>query len=140
MLGGTMPRGGFGGTQVFGSSKMSTATQNAMANLRVTHVSNAREFEDFRRIPKFNKAPLAVIHPSPTKKRPQPRKAAFNAELEGSPAAISKERPKRRFDIPEELTRPHVESGSPSRKQIGRRTSTSNASKFSNKGRGGAAN
>ena len=53
----TMPRGRLGGTQVFGSSKMSTATAAALANLRVTHVSNAREFEDFRRIPKFSKAP-----------------------------------------------------------------------------------
>ena len=61
--------------------KMSNATEQAFAQINVQHVSQAKEFEEFRRLPKFNHVPMAVIHPSPKKKRPGPKKQAADFEL-----------------------------------------------------------
>ena len=60
---------------------MSGATEAAFAQVNVQHVSQAKEFEEFRRLPKFSHVPMAVIHPSPTKKRLAARGAAKDFEL-----------------------------------------------------------
>ena len=61
--------------------KMSNATEKALAQINVQHVSQAKEFEEFRRLPKFNHVSMAVIHPSPKKKKPAPKKPIHNFEL-----------------------------------------------------------
>lgn len=81
--------GSFSQTQKFG--KMSGATEAALAQINVQpdkgskvkfkELSQAKEFEEFRRLPKFSHVPMAVIHPSPTKKRPAARGAAKDFEL-----------------------------------------------------------
>ena len=70
---------GLSGTQKFG--KMSGATEAAFAQINVHNVSQAKEYEAFRCLPKFNHVSMAVIHPSPKKKRPVPRKPEPDFEL-----------------------------------------------------------
>ena len=48
-------------------------TQALRSTLLEFHVEKAKEFESFRQIPKYSHKPLAVIHPSPTKVKKEPR-------------------------------------------------------------------
>lgn len=41
---------------------------DALDAIKITKVSQAKEFEDFRRLPKYSHVPLAVINPSPVKR------------------------------------------------------------------------
>ena len=76
--------------------------------MHVNKVSQAKEFESFRNIPKFSKPNLAVIHPSPKKKHRQPMRADPNLEFDAVPFAP---KPYQRHvrKIPEHLTRPPIE-------------------------------
>ena len=61
------------------------ALYDAMDAIRVSKVSAATEFEDFRQLPKFTHKTLAVIHPSPIKRMPKPRRPSPEFEAQGSP-------------------------------------------------------
>ena len=90
-------------------SSLSTTAGSALTEMHVHKVSEAKEFEGFRNIPKFSKPVLAVIHPSPTKKRPPVRKADLEFELEGSPARLLKKQHTHK-EIPEHLMKPPIEA------------------------------
>ena len=57
------------------------AQYDALDAIKVSKVSAAREFEDFRQLPKFTHKELAVIHPSPIKRMPKPRRPSPEFEL-----------------------------------------------------------
>ena len=81
---------------------------DAMDAIKVTKVSAAREFEDFRQLPKFTHKTLAVIHPSPIKRMAKPRRPSPDFEVQASPTRMV-HRPTGRHEIPESLLRPPVE-------------------------------
>ena len=51
-------------------------------------VEKAKEFESFRYLPRFEHVPMAVIHPSPRKKRIDPSPPKPNLTLTASPAKL----------------------------------------------------
>ena len=59
-------------------------------------------------MPKFSHVPMAVIHPSPKKRRPSHRRTAVDLELVAD-AARQHVRVDPRREIPESLTRPPAE-------------------------------
>jgi len=66
-------------------------------------ISQAGEFEAFRRLPKYSHVPMAVIHPTAKKQKAKP--PAKEAELWLIGASPERQpRPKRK-EIPEELMR-----------------------------------
>ena len=69
-------------------------------------MSKAREFEDYKRLPKFNHVPMAVIHPSPVKKRAPPKRPEPDLEVEASPQRLVKRPNWPPVEIPESLVRP----------------------------------
>lgn len=86
----------------------SQAQFEALDAIRVTKVSAAKEFEDFRQLPKYSHVPLAVINPSPVKRVVKPRRPSPEFEILGSPSK-QVHRPKGRMEIPESLMRPPME-------------------------------
>ena len=88
--------------------KGSEAQFDALDAIKVSKVSFAREFEDFRQLPKYSHIPLAVIHPSPVKRVQKPRRPSPDFELQSSPQRMVT-RPTFRQDIPESLVRPPVQ-------------------------------
>ena len=71
-------------------------------------MTQAKEYQDYKRLPKFNHVPMAVIHPSPKKKRPTHKRTAIDLELVAD-VARKHEKVDNRPEIPESLTRPPVE-------------------------------
>lgn len=88
------------------NATMSTAMQTVMS---VHKVSEAKEFEAFRNLPKFSKPILGVIHPSPQKKKPPTRRPDPDVEVEGSPARMFKQ-DRTRIEIPEHLMKAPADS------------------------------
>jgi hypothetical protein len=72
-------------------------------------VSRAKEFEPFKKLPRFSHSPLGVISPLPDKKRKQqghrpPNTLAFDgSRLKLSPKKIEDK------DLPEHLVRPSID-------------------------------
>ena len=66
--------------------KNSQAYYDALDAIKVSKTSAAHEFEDFRQLPKYSHVPLAVIHPSPIKRMPKPRRPDPEFEASGSPS------------------------------------------------------
>lgn len=60
---------GFRASQT-GKSGFSTTAGSIYTKIAVHKVSEAKEFESFRHIPKFTKPVGAVIHPSPPRRKP----------------------------------------------------------------------
>lgn len=81
---------------------------DALDAIKVTKVSAAKEFEDFRRLPKYSHVPLAVIHPSPVKRHSKPRRPSPDFEIESSPQRLV-HRPGKKYEIPDALMRPPIE-------------------------------
>ena len=77
---------------------------DALDAIKVSKVSQATEFEDFRQLPKFSHVPLAVIHPSPVKRMAKPLRPDPDFEAEVSPYRLQ-QRPTSRHEIPESLMR-----------------------------------
>ena len=92
------------------------AYHDALDAIKVSRVSFSKEFEDFRQLPKYSHVPLAVIHPSPIKRMPKPRRPEPDFEVEASPSRII-QRPGPRYEIPESLARPPVEISAGGRKR-----------------------
>lgn len=88
--------------------KGTPAQFDALDAIKVSKVSQAHEFEDFRQLPKFTHKELAVIHPSPIKRMPKPRRPSPEFELRASPTRLVN-RPTGKFEIPESLVRPPME-------------------------------
>lgn len=86
---------------------MSQATRDALDSIHVRHVSQAKEYEDFKQLPKFNHVPLAVIHPTNRRKMREPVRPTpdMEKEIEVSPLRL-KNRPKA-YEIPESLQYSH---------------------------------
>lgn len=82
--------------------KNTDAFHEAMNAIKVSKVSFSKEFEDFRRLPKYTHVPLAVIHPSPIKRLAHPKRPKPEFELEASPSRMNT-RPGPKFEIPESL-------------------------------------
>ena len=99
-------------SQTMNSSKMSKATREALDAIHVKHVSQAKEYETFKQLPKFSHIPLAVIHPAVRDRRRAPIKATpdMEKEINISPARIAAKENKVK-DIPESLLRPPVTVG-----------------------------
>lgn len=95
-------------------SLMSTTAGSLRTEKHVHKISEAHEFEDFRNIPKFTKPHLAVIHPSPVKKKPPASRPELEFELEGSPARLLKKDYSKK-EIPDHLMKAPIES-TPKRK------------------------
>ena len=76
--------------------------------VRVAKVSAAKEFETFRSLPKYNHVSLAVINPSPIKKRPRQDEKEIEFELMTSPFKLEYRKNLKPL-IPEHLARPTVE-------------------------------
>lgn len=93
--------GGFRASQT-GKSGFSTTAGSVQTKLALHKVSEAKEFESFRHIPKYTKPYLAVIHPSPLRHRPSSKREVGEFELEGSPAKFAKKE-NNRIEIPEHL-------------------------------------
>ena len=103
------------------------------SNVKFIKVEKAKEFESFRKLPRFQHVPMAVIHPSPRKKRPRPESATPSLALAGSHARLLPKRfePKQ---LPDHLVRAPVDtsfsspkrakSGSPKGKKQTRRVET----------------
>ena len=104
---GSAASGGLSSTQKLGG-RMSAATEQAFSQIHVQHVTQAKEFQDYKRLPKFSHVPMAVIHPSPKKKRPVHRRTSIDLELVAD-AARQHAREDQRREIPESLTRPPAE-------------------------------
>ena len=51
-------------------------------------VEKVKEFETFRSLPRFSHVPMAVIHPSPRKKKAEPEPSKLNLTIGGSPAKL----------------------------------------------------
>lgn len=113
------------------------AHYDAMDAIKVTKVSAATEFEDFRQLPKFTHKTLAVIHPSPIKRMPKPRRPSPDFETRGSPTRLV-HRPSGRYEIPESLLRPpmQISAGRKSRPKSSLGFGTSQP-RFGLKNRGG---
>ena len=60
----------------------SEAYHDALGAMKISKVSFSKEFEDFRQLPKFSHKHLAVIHPSPVKRLPPPRRPEPDYEPE----------------------------------------------------------
>jgi|688.fasta_scaffold661149_1 hypothetical protein len=86
-------------------------TSTADTELHVHKVSEAKEFEAFRYIPKYTKPYMAVINPASPKKKPQPKKLEPEFEVEGSPSRIAIKRSNKK-EIPEHLLKPPMETAS----------------------------
>jgi len=54
------------------------------SNVKLLKVEKAKEFESFRNLPKFNHVPMAVIHPSPRKKRHIEKSPTPNLTIAGN--------------------------------------------------------
>ena len=82
--------GGSQMSQTMNLGKMSRATREALDAIHVKHVSQAKEFETYKQIPKFSHIPLAVIHPSNRLKKRQPVRPTpdMEKEINISPARI----------------------------------------------------
>ena len=80
------------------------ALHDALDAIKVSKVSMATEFEDFRQLPKFSHVPLGVIHPSPVKRFVKPARPDPELEAEFSPYRLQ-ERPSPRPEFPESLMR-----------------------------------
>jgi len=60
----------------------------SVENVRFLKVEKAKEFEGYRQIPKYSHIPLAVIHPSPRKKRTPPRPESPTIVVSASQAKL----------------------------------------------------
>jgi hypothetical protein len=58
------------------------------SNVKLLKVEKAKEFESFRNLPKFTHVPMAVIHPSPRKKRPANKSPTPNLTIAGNNAKL----------------------------------------------------
>ena len=77
---------------------------DALDAIKVSKVSQATEFEDFRQLPKYSHVPLAVIHPSPVKRMAKPMRPDPDFEADASPCRLQ-QRSRSRHEIPESLMR-----------------------------------
>lgn len=77
--------------------------------VKFIRVEKAKEFESFRRMPKFSHVSLAVINPSPRKKRSPPKEESPNFQLAAVQAKVQtkKYEPKQ---IPDHLLRAPMDS------------------------------
>ena len=77
------------------------------------HVSQAREYETFKQLPKFDHVSLAVIHPTSRQRRRAPVKPTpdMEKEINVSPARLNAKLDTRK-EIPESLSRPPMTSSS----------------------------
>ena len=82
----------------------SQALHDALDAIKVSKVSQATEFEDFRQLPKFSHVALGVIHPSPVKRMAKPIRPDPELEAEFSPYRLQ-DRPEPRPEFPESLMR-----------------------------------
>ena len=89
-------------------------------------VEKAKEFESFRRMPKYSHVPLAVINPSPRKKHSpvEPEQPAFALSASQARIALKKYEPKQ---IPDHLLRAPMDSftSSPVSRKAGSRAKSS---------------
>ncbi len=74
-------------------------------------VTKAKEFEGYRTLPKFDHVSMAVIHPSPTKKRAPYAPPTPDLTI-GSRTAKMTERDTQRKQLPEHLIRPSLDTSS----------------------------
>jgi len=58
------------------------------SNVKLLKVEKAKEFESFRNLPKFSHVPMAVIHPSPRKKKPVEKSPTPNLTIAGNPTKL----------------------------------------------------
>ncbi len=58
------------------------------SNVKILKVEKAKEFETFRNLPKFTHVPMAVIHPSPRKKKDRHESPTPNLAMTGSQAKL----------------------------------------------------
>lgn len=114
-----------------GGSVSSKSEAPKQAMIRVARVSAAKEFEDFRSLPKYNHVPLAVINPSPTKKRARKQSETPDMEYWGTTCRLA-ERKNMRFEIPEHLTKPEVVITTPA---VNRSTATNNGPMLNENGK-----
>lgn len=58
------------------------------SNVKLLQVEKAKEWESYRNLPKFNHVPMAVIHPSPRKKKRVEKSPTPNLTLAGNTAKL----------------------------------------------------
>lgn len=58
------------------------------SNVKILKVEKAKEFESFRNLPKFSHVPMAVIHPSPRKKKRLAQSPTPKLALTGNKAKL----------------------------------------------------
>ena len=94
-----------------GTGKMSQATRDALDAIKVKHVSQAREYETFKQLPKFDHVSLAVIHPTSRQRKRVPVRPTpdMEKEINVSPARLNAKVDTRK-EIPESLSRPPITS------------------------------
>jgi hypothetical protein len=85
------------------------SVEHSNPNVRYIKVEKAKEQEAFRRIPKYSHIPLAVINPSPRKKRTPPRAQSPSLLLSASQARIQIKKGEQK-QIPEHLMRAPMDS------------------------------
>ena len=90
-------------------SGFATTAGTEKPSIHVHKVSEAREFESFRHIPKYTKPFSALINPASPKKKPLTKKMNPDLEIAGSPARIAK-RERIVKEIPEHLIKPPIDS------------------------------
>ena len=88
--------------------------------VRFLKVEKAKEYESFKRVPKFNHVSMAVINPSPRKMRspPKSKSPTLNISATSAKIQIKKYEPKQ---IPDHLLRAPMDSftSSPTAKKSG---------------------
>lgn len=92
----------FNRTQKVG--QMSQATQDALNAIHVRHVSQAKEYEDFKQLPKFNHVPMGVIHPTNRRKVRDPVRPTPDMEKQVNISPLKlRQKPDMVREIPENL-------------------------------------
>lgn len=118
------------------------SVENDASFSRFIKVEKAKEFEAYRRIPKFNHIPLALINPSPRKKRSPTQERSPDLQLDVTKMRIIPKRYEPKV-IPESLIRAPMESfggSSPnSKKSGGARPKSAAAGSFKGKDKKGGA-
>jgi hypothetical protein len=81
------------------------------SNVKFLKVEKAKEFESYRNLPKYSHVPLAVIHPSPRKKRVPTRSPTPNLSMSGTQTklAVKRYEPKQ---FPDHLLRAPLDTSS----------------------------
>lgn len=99
------------GTKIEAPDMSIDQTQNRLmrSTLLEFKVEKAKEFESFKNIPRFSHAPLAVIHPSPTKPSNKPKHIPPSSLAFDSSKVPLKPRRSEHKNIPEHLVRPPID-------------------------------